>query len=81
MRENHYATSCIKFEISQVSTLQDEHNASYFLIYLEKNCRSIRCKNNKNNSKSFILHDYIFPFFYLFYNLSPLLGVPSSFRV
>ncbi len=33
-RENHYAFSRTKSEISYVSNLQDKHNASYFLKYL-----------------------------------------------
>lgn len=38
MRENHYATLVHNSEISQVSVLQDKHNASFNPIRLGKSC-------------------------------------------
>jgi len=32
MRENYYTISCIKLKGYQVLKLQDEHNASFFLM-------------------------------------------------
>ena len=47
MRENHYAILVFTYEISQVSKLQDEHNASSFSNMSSDRFSQSVCKNSK----------------------------------
>lgn len=48
MRENHYAFSRTKSEISYVSNLQDKHNASSIYRMCWQELPPAECKNRKN---------------------------------
>ena len=55
-RRNRHAILLHQFEISQVSTLQDEHNASYVLKYHES--RTLPAFGTKVNNSSIRHNDY-----------------------